>query len=446
MCQQNSCKRITLQALLFCSLLITLASLSQAANTAAEKLLPTFVATLENPANYRNHIYIDKSANQTGDGSKDKPFNNLKAALRHAKPGTFYHVAAGHYDAPGVMRHFQGKADAPIAIVAEGNVVIDAKGKGSNFAFIDGRYLLIDGLTIINSGVHGMNIDDGGDYQTPGGYVVLRNLHFKNLGQGGNHDCLKLSGIDHFAIYHNEFEGCNQGEAIDMVGCHHGLIAGNYFHDMPGTAVQTKGGSADILIHSNRFERIKVHAVNLGGDTNPRYLRPLDSQYEGNNIRVAANLIIRSGKAAFAYMGCNQCYVSNNTIIEPSNYVVRFGFKPSGQIQFINNAIHFKRQQLDDRQYLYIGENMQPKDFRLESNYWHMLDIDLYKQPFYGLRQLDEVNAIRSIKPLLDKDYRPLPGSPLIGKATSIPFELRFDYNANHYQQPASIGSYSTSP
>ena len=89
---------------------------------------------------------------------------------------------------------------------------------------------------------------------------------------------------------------------------------------------------------------------------------------------------------------------------------------------------------------------MQPEDFRLESNYWHMLDIELYKQPFYGLRQLDEVNAIRSIKPLLDKDYRPLPGSPLIGKATSIPFELRFDYNANRYQQPASIGAYSTSP
>lgn len=44
---------------------------------------------------------------------------------------------------------------------------------------------------------------------------VLRNVAFRDIGSGGNNDCLKRWC---------EFQECNHGEAIGMVGCHDGVI------------------------------------------------------------------------------------------------------------------------------------------------------------------------------------------------------------------------------
>src|SRR5690606_31676453 len=103
--------------------------------------------------------------------------------------------------------------------------------KGSALHLADPRYVVIEGLTIRNTVPHGMNIDDGGSFDTPAGPVVLRNLTFERIGDGGNHDCLKLSGVTDFHVEGSHFSGCNQGEGIDMVGCHRGVITGNTFAD-----------------------------------------------------------------------------------------------------------------------------------------------------------------------------------------------------------------------
>jgi len=58
-----------------------------------------------------------------------------------------------------------------------------------------------------------MNIDDGGSYDSPASHVVLRNVSFERIGDGGNNDCLKLSGVDHFHVERSRFTGCNEGEA-----------------------------------------------------------------------------------------------------------------------------------------------------------------------------------------------------------------------------------------
>ena len=86
----------TFHQLLLLSLLLTnLNATLLATNTSAPKLLPDFVASLEDTANYKTHIYVSKNAAPNGDGSKDKPYNDLKQALQLAKPGTYYHIAAG---------------------------------------------------------------------------------------------------------------------------------------------------------------------------------------------------------------------------------------------------------------------------------------------------------------------------------------------------------------
>ena len=42
-------------------------------------------------------------------------------------------------------------------------------------------------------------------------------------GPKGNHDALKMSGVDHFTVRKCHFEAWG-GSGIDMVGCHHGVV------------------------------------------------------------------------------------------------------------------------------------------------------------------------------------------------------------------------------
>jgi hypothetical protein len=160
-----------------------------------------------------------------------------------------------------------------------------------------------------------------------------------------------MSGVDHFYVEGSRFTGCNQGEAIDMVGCHHGVITGNVFADMTGSAVQTKGGSADILIHGNRFSGVGQRAINAGGHTGRPYFRPLDAGHEAERIRMVANVIERSGSAAVVFAGCDECVFANNTVVHPGDYVARIveenqerGAGAGGY--FINNVIVFAESRL----------------------------------------------------------------------------------------------------
>ena len=265
---------------------LTLLAAAAAANT--PPVAPGFPQPFDTGARYVRDLHVNTAAAPGGDGSPRAPFRTIEAALAQARPGTRVRVAAGTYGPVGSVRNLQGTAQAPIALVGEGKVVIDPAGKGVGLHLADPRYVVIEGIAIRNAVPHGMNIDDGGGYDTPASHVVLRNVSFERIGDGGNNDCLKLSGVDHFHVERSRFAGCNQGEGIDMVGCHHGVIAGNTFADMPGSAVQTKGGSCDVLIHGNRFLRIGQRAVNLGGHTGTPYYRPLDATHEAARVRAIA--------------------------------------------------------------------------------------------------------------------------------------------------------------
>jgi len=65
----------------------------------------------------------------------------------------------------------QGTAQAPIALVGDGEVVIDAAGKAAGLHLADPRYVVVEGLTVRNAVPHGINIDDGGSYDSPASHI-----------------------------------------------------------------------------------------------------------------------------------------------------------------------------------------------------------------------------------------------------------------------------------
>jgi hypothetical protein len=403
---------------------------------------------------YSREIFVAPTGNDsTGNGSVDLPYRTLVRAAQNATPGTRINLQPGTYPADGSIKNLHGTEKEPVAIVANGDVVFDAAGAIVVMHFSDPRYLILQGFTVKNTKVQGINIDDGGTYDTPAEHIIIRNLRFHNIGTGGNHDCLKMSGVDQFLVLNSEFDDCDHGEAIDLVGCHAGIIKGNWFKNIPINAINTKGGSADILIQSNRFTDIASRAINAGGHTGFDYYRPIDAPYEGARIRMLANVFERVGQnsgASVSFTGCDHCVFANNTIIEPRSYIVRIlqerqdeRFVPTRNGYFINNIILFNT--ADIRDYVDIGEGTSPETFTFANNLWYALDKEDFSGPDIPSVIPKETGAIIQQNPQLDltnQNYSIPKTSPAAGRGREVPGTIGNDYNGALYSSPMDIGAY----
>ncbi len=376
------------------------------------------------------------------------PFNTIPRAVQAATPGTRILVGPGTYPALS-LGALTGTASQPIALVANGAVTINGS-TGVGISMSDGAYVVIEGFTIANSMVHGMNLDDASSLATPSHHVVLRNLTIPSAGTGGNNDCIKLSGLDDFWVLDSNVAGCNQGEAIDMVGCHRGVIAGNTFHDVVGSGVQTKGGSEDVVIHRNRFERIPGRAVNAGGSTDLAFFRPQNATAEARNIRVLSNLFIGGGSgsgAAVAFVGCDGCVAAHNTIYQQQRWIVRIlqetvdaRFVPSRNGLFVNNIVAVNAAQLST--VVNVGANTSPLTFTFGNNLWFALDRASWTPPITDVPP--EMGSLVQQDPRFANaaqgDFHLNAGSPAIGAARSVP--RLSDFSGACFASPASIGAF----
>ncbi|MFP5348940.1 MAG: right-handed parallel beta-helix repeat-containing protein, partial [Gammaproteobacteria bacterium] len=364
-----------------------------------------FPAAFDVGATYTRELYVDAAAAPGGDGSAARPYTTIGAAIAQATAGTRIRIAAGTYGAIGTYSNLRGTASAPIALVGTGAVVIDTGRSAQALHLIDPRYVVIDGITVQNIAPHGINIDDGGDYSTPAEYVVLRNVTFRDIGTGGNNDCLKLSGVDRFYIEGSSFSGCNRGEAIDMVGCHDGVISGNRFFNLPVNGVQTKGGSADVLIHGNRFSDIAQRSINAGGSTGATFYRPSNTTHEAARIQMIANIFERTGSAPVAFVGCDTCVFANNTIVEPGTYLARIleentTLGPGANGYFINNIVLLNT--IGRGAVVNVDANTQPATYTFGSNLWYSLDDPGYTGPTLGGGVPAETGSLIQQNPQLD--------------------------------------------
>jgi hypothetical protein len=423
--------------------------------TARDTMAATAAEPFDAGIAYERTLHVSPSGSSSGDGSLDAPFDSIRSAARRATPGTRILVQPGTYLGSTSLSGLQGEPGRPIAIVASGDVVLDAAGASIALAGSDLRYVVIEGFTLRGSSAHAINIDDGGTYDTPAEFVVLRGLTIAGAGSGGNHDCIKLSGVDRFFVLDSDVSGCNQGEIIDMVGCHEGLIAGNYFHDPIASGVQTKGGSADILIHGNVFADIPGRAVNAGGSTGLPYFRPIDAAYEAARIRVLSNVFLRNGAtsgATIAYVGCDGCVFAHNTVIEPRTWVARIlqettaaRFAPSRNGLFVNNVVVLN--QGDLRTFVNVGTGTAPETFVFGSNLWHALDRPAdWAGPTYSGGVPAETGSIFQRDPVFaDRaggDYHIPLGSPARGVGRVPAFPAAPDFDGRCWYDPPAAGAF----
>jgi len=329
--------------------------------------------------------------NTTGNGSFAQPYRTVQRAGQDALPGVEILIHPGVYSGGEFINNLTGAATNPIwirGISATNRPLFSGGSEG--FHFTKARYVMIQNIEVAHATANGINCDDGGEYANAdaSGFLVFSNVFIRDIGSGGNQDGLKLSGIRDFYVYNTEITRCGgaaSGSAIDMVGCHRGLIQSGSFYDLSANAIQAKGGSSDIEIRQCIISNAGHRGVNAGGSTDFEFFRPPlatnQLNYEASNIRLYSSIIMGC-TASVAFVNCVDGVAANNTIIEPTRWVFRilqetttasgYVFAPCRSNTFQNNIVYYNDAVLN--QYVNIGANTEPGTFFVRNNLWYPYD------------------------------------------------------------------------
>ena len=377
----------------------------------------------------------------------NQTYTNLYQAVEDANPGDTIIFYAGVYSGGQGISNFQGDESSWITIKPVTGETVIIRGGNTAWQFSTSAYIWVTDIIFENQVLNGLNMDDGGDYSTPGHHLKFTNCIFRDITGTGNNDLLKMSGINNFEIVNCRFiNGANGGSGIDMVGCHDGLISNNYFENMGSNAIQAKGGTQNITIERNFFIDAGWRSVNLGGSTGLQYFRPIDATFEAADINVFSNIFIGS-EAPVAFVGCTRVKVVNNTIYEPNKWVVRIlqetvdesRFIPCSNNFFQNNLIFQKNLGTETN----IGPNTQPETFTLTNNFWYNYQNNSWNGP--NIPVVDTGMIINKDPLFVDPgihDFNLEHESPAIGtiEGFTIP---EFDFYGNRFKSPRSAGAIS---
>ncbi len=385
----------------------------------------------------------------TLDVGKGKIYSNPSLAAVAAKPGDTILIHPGTYKGPFMISHLNGRPDAWIVImgVNKNTVLMEFGSEGLHFSAVS--YIIIRDLTFTGHTSNAMNIDDAGILDRPSKYITVFNCDFKNMGAKANNDFMKLSGLDSFEISNCRFlKGAAGGSGIDMVGCHNGWIQHCSFDSMGSNSIQVKGGSQYIRIENNSFRNGGLRSLNLGGSTGYAFFRPQNAKFEAADIKVYANLFIRS-QAPIAFVGAERIDVANNTIYLPEKWVIRIlqetvapdRFIPCRNNMFRNNIIYFSSSVTTA---VNIGSNTLPGTFLFSHNLWYNVSNPAASAPDLPAT---ETNAIIGQDPLFTSEYNFVlrPGGRTFQKGMQVK-GLPKDMQGSGFNDPPGRGAMKAKP
>jgi len=376
---------------------------------------------------------------------------NIDEAKQIVQPGDTIMFREGIYTASNFVSSLQGTSEKWITITANPNEEVIFRGQSTAIHLSDPAYILISNLKFEGQTANGVNIDDGGTFETPAHDIIIENCEWRSMNATGNNDMLKMSGVDNFIIRNCRFSnGSPGGSGIDMVGCHDGVIENCIFFNQGSNSIQTKGGSSQITIQKNKFVNGGLRSLNIGGSTGPAYFRPIDAKYEAKEINVYSNIFIGS-QSPIAFVGAINCSVINNTIYLPSKWAIRIlqentseGFLKCGFNSFINNIVYVNNSSANPT--INIGPNTEPETFYFSNNLWFNQDNLNWPGPNLPVT---EPNSYKNLDPMISLNNQGEliidKSSPVKGLGLDVP-NPKEDIDGNLFNSPRSIGAKELNP
>jgi len=376
---------------------------------------------------------------------QNETYKSIQEASSIAKGGDTILVREGIYQGGISIQNLKGDGQNLIYIIGEPNKQIIISGGNTAIQFSEVRSIHIENIIFERQKLNGVNVDDGGTYDTPSTRIIFKNCTFRNIDATGNNDLLKLSGIDTFVVENCIFEkGSPGGSGIDMVGCHYGVIEGNKFNDMGSNAIQAKGGSQYLLIYRNFFENCGQRTLNLGGNTGLQFFRPIDAKFEASDISVWSNIFIGS-ISPINYVGCVNVEVINNTIIKPEKWAIRIlqetvdesRFYKSSNCKFENNIVYIGNLNTT----INIGPNTAPETFIFKNNLWYNYQNTNWSGPNLPTPDPNQIiNVDPLFEDLINYNFRLKIGSKAIAYVNNY-INPKLDFYGNQFSAPRSIGA-----
>jgi hypothetical protein len=306
---------------------------------------------------------------------------SLRRACAAANPGDHIRLAPGRY-APGVyLSNLNGTPDHPITIEGDANDPPVFDGGTEALHLSNCSHVVLRNLRVTGQSGNGINVDDGGRIDAPTHHITLENLAVENVGPSGNHDAIKISGLDDFVIRDCRITGW-AGQAIDMVGCHRGLIENCTFTGKEGfsqaTGPQFKGGTSDVTLRRCTFVNAGDRALNVGGSTGAAYFRPSTAAIEARAITVEG-CTFHGSVTPVAFVGVDGAVFRYNTIVYPKKWLFRIlqenrtpGFPPCRNVHFDHNLVVWN--DADCPVPVNIGDATAPQTFTFSDNFWYCAD------------------------------------------------------------------------
>lgn len=344
-------------------------------------------------------VFLPASASLFAGDITVRDAKELRSELRRVQPGATIILAPGNYGNGIRIEKLNGAKNSPIVIkgASDQEQAVFAGGKVA-LHLVDCNYVELRNIKVSGCTANGINADDGGSYDTPSKGMVFENITIEDIGPTGNRDGLKLSGLDSFVVRNSTLSGWG-GSAIDMVGCHDGIIEKCQFigkkNFTQACGIQAKGGCENIRIEQNFFQNAAQRAVNLGGSTGFTFFRPKLQDYEAKDIKVAGNHFIGS-MAPIAFVTSIDCVVRQNTFIFPEKWVMRIlqeqptdNFKSCQQGVFEANLIVFDKRV---KTFVNVGPNTKPETFSFRQNAWFCTDGN--RRPLLPSKEMEGIYQI----------------------------------------------------
>lgn len=263
----------------------------------------------------------------------------IQAAVQRAAAGTTIRVA------PGIYKNWywgslalEGDSIAPIIIEAaepDHPPVIDCKRggqwKNEGIHLWNAKYVILRGLIVRNAKDNGIlfSYSRENDWRVLGRdhgachHVRIENCSVLNTNPSGNHDAIKLSGVEHFTVSNCWVEGWG-GSGVDANGSRCGVIEDSVFVCSQNThnnsAVTLKGGGDAFLIHRNFFKNSSSEQVIRIGDPEAANIPPGGCAVSA--VEVAGNRFV-AGATPVAWLSCDGGDVHHNTIVLPAKRFMR---------------------------------------------------------------------------------------------------------------------------
>ncbi len=400
-------------------------------------------------------LHVAPTGDDGGSGVEEQPLATIERALALATPGTKIVVHEGSYAGNIVIENVHATAEHPIWIEGDPGGSRPVISGGTNAIMIrDSSFLMISNLELESTSADGAVLGAGPGDETSD--VVLRGLRVSLAGTGEADACVRISGASRIWLEDAELSRCGDpadGRGVDVVGAHQIRIQDSEFAFFGGNGVRARGGSSDIEVRACRFEAAGQRAIAFGGYTQPsEFDPPLSSSApngEAEDATAVDNLII-GGEASVALVGCVNCSVLHNTIVDPGRWALRFlmentsdadhEFQGVSGAQVVNNIFYLGALSPDG--IVNLGPGLEPASWRFSHNLWHS---HATPGPYTPVLPIAEASGLDGDDPRFvgsgPEPYRLRTDSPAAGRGETGADD-QGDRLGNCWAVPPSLGAY----